>query len=159
RTTSIIGSVTTVYGNAQALVLASRAYVDPWTLRNIYALANAPAVFGGQKPQIPVVTLDYTHLHRFDNASDPSPALSTGPGTVPGDVKDQFSIDEKDGFVRVTTTEQRSGPYRTDGKQNTASHVYVLENHAGKLDVAGDAGEIAPGEQLYATRYVGDKAY
>src|SRR5207248_8185018 len=75
------------------------------------------------------------------------------------DVKDQFSLDQRDGRVRVTTTEQRSGPARSDGKSNQVSHVYVLGNDEGRLSIIGDAGEIAPGEQLYATRYVGDKAY
>jgi uncharacterized secreted protein with C-terminal beta-propeller domain len=69
------------------------------------------------------------------------------------------ALDENSGFVRVTTTEQRSGPPRADGKPNEVSHVYVLANDQGQLSITGDAGEIAPGEQLYATRYVGDKAY
>jgi len=62
-------------------------------------------------------------------------------------------------MVRVTTTEQRSGPPRTDGKENAVSHVFVLKSGTEGLSLVGDAGEIAPGEQLYATRYVGDKAY
>jgi hypothetical protein len=152
RTTTIVGTVSTVYGNAESLVLASQAYVDPWIMRSAYPTF-------GTAGAIPVQTLNYTHLHHFDIASDPTTALYTGSGTVPGDVKDQFAIDEKSGVVRVTTTEQRSGPPRSDGKSNEVSHVFVLENDQGRLTISGDAGEIAPGEQLYATRYVGDKAY
>ncbi|MDP9000518.1 MAG: beta-propeller domain-containing protein, partial [Myxococcota bacterium] len=161
RATAIVGSVSTVYGNLGALVLASKAYVDPWTMQRAYAF-NAPSgatVPGVAPPSNPVETLDYTHLHLFDIASDPTIARYTASGTVPGDVKNQFSIDEKAGFVRVTTTEQRSGPPRADGKPNEVSHVFVLANDRGALSITGDAGEIAPGEQLYATRYVGDKAY
>ena len=81
-------------------------------------------------------------------------------GTVPGEVKDQFALDQKDNRVRVATTELRSGPSPIDGAQNQVSHLYVLEEKsAGQLTITGDAGEIAPGEQLYATRYIGDKAY
>ena len=161
RETTIVGSATTVYGNASALVLASAAYVDPWVLRSAYPSASTTSgPFGTTQPQaIPVQTLNYTHLHVFDTASDPSSAQYAGSGTVPGSVKDQFALDEKNGFVRVTTTEQRSGPPRADGKSNGVNHVYVLENDRGSLRISGDAGEIAPGEQLYATRYVGDKAY
>jgi Beta propeller domain len=161
RTTTILGAVSTVYGNTDALVLASQAYVDPWVLRQAYpppVMTNGG--FGPSTPPvIPVQTMNFTHLHAFDIASDPTTALYTGSGTVPGSVKDQFAIDEKNGAVRVATTEQRSGPPRTDGLENAVSHVYVLGNSQGRLAITGDAGEIAPGEQLYATRFVGDKAY
>jgi Beta propeller domain len=161
RSTTILGAVSTVYGNTNALVLASQAYVDPWVLRQAYPPPLMTNGAGGTvtTPVIPVQTMNYTHLHAFDIVSDPTTALYTGSGTVPGSVKDQFAIDEKNGAVRVATTEQRSGPARTDGKENTASHVYVLTNDQGKLALTGDAGEIAPGEELYATRFVGDKAY
>ncbi len=161
RATTILGAVTTVYGNTNALVLASQAYVDPWVLRQASPppMTNAGAAGTSTPPVIPVQTMNFTHLHSFDIASDPTTALYNGSGTVPGAVKDQFAIDERNGAVRVATTEQRSGPQRTDGKQNQVSHVYVLQNRQGKLAISGDAGEIAPGEQLYATRFVGDKAY
>ncbi len=163
RTTTILGATSTVYGNADALVLASHAYIDPWVMRQAY-----PPPFRGSPggtpspstpPPVPVMTLNFTHLHAFDLVSDPATALYTGSGTVPGAVKDQFAIDEKSGAIRVATTEQMSGPSRPDGKENAVSHVYVLQNQQGRLAVTGDAGPIAPGEQLYATRFVGDKAY
>ena len=155
RSATIVGAVETVYGDTSSMVLAGRAYVDPWTLRQTFG--GLPS--GVSKVVQPVTTMSYTHLHLFDLSIDPSQPLYVASGTVPGDVKDQFSLDQKDGRVRVTTTEQRSGPARTDGKQNQVSHVFVLENDSGRLALKGDAGEIAPGEQLYATRYVGDKAY
>ena len=169
RSTTILGATSTVYGNTNALVLASEAYTDPWVMRQAYpppTFAGAGTATGttngtpaSQPPPVPVMTLNYSHLHAFDIATDPTTALYVGSGTVPGAVKDQFALDEKNGAVRVATTENRSGPMRTDGKSNDVSHVYVLENHQGKLAITGDAGEIAPGEQLYATRFVGDKAY
>jgi hypothetical protein len=154
---AILSAVSTVYGNTESIVLAGQAYVDPWTLREAYAYSS----YAGQNgpPPIPVQTLSYTTLHVFDLLSDPSIPRYTGSGTVPGDVKDQFSIDENSGIVRVTTTEQRSGPPLPSGKQNRVSHVYALTDQRGRFSISGDAGEIAPGEQLYATRYVGDKAY
>jgi len=164
RSSAIVGAVETVYGDTTSMVLAGRAYVDPWTIRSAYAPPPAATTTtpNGAQPTtapLPSVTIDFTHLHLFDLASDPSQALYAGSGTVPGSVKDQFSLDQKDGHVRVTTTETRTGAYRSDGKQNTVSHVFVLENRSGRLRIQGDAGPIAPGEQLYATRYVGDKAY
>jgi hypothetical protein len=140
--------------------LQGRAYVDPWEIREAYAMKSQANVFGDPSEIPPVMTLDYTHLHLFDLTRDPTTAEYAGSGTVPGDVKDQFALDESNGFVRVATTEQRSGGAPTqDGMSNEVSHVFVLTNHQGKLDITGDAGEIAPGEQLYATRFVGSKAY
>ncbi len=163
RATTILGSASTVYGNASAMVLASHAYVDPWVLRQAYPppVPNAGSGIGiaSQPPVIPVQTMNFTHLHAFDLMSDPTTALYVGSGTVPGDVKDQFALDERNGVVRVATTEQFSGPSRTDGKSNEVSHVFALENQQGKFAITGDAGDIAPGEQLYSTRFVGDRAY
>jgi hypothetical protein len=152
RASAIVGAVDTVYGDTTSMVLAAHAYVDPWLTRQTFGPAPANVV-------IPVAPTSYTHLHLFDLSSDPSQALYAGSGTVPGNVKDQFALDQKNGTVRVTTTVQYSGPARADGLQNEASHVYALTNDAGRLYMSGDSGEIAPGEQLYATRFVGDKAY
>jgi len=158
RGSAIVGAVETVYGNADTMVLAGRAYCDPWLTRRQY---NAPS-----SAIVPVEITNYTHLHLFNLTADPSQPLYAASGTVPGEVQDQFSLDQKDGRVRVTTTVQKSGPVSaptesasSSGGSNEASHVYVLENRAGRLSIQGDTGEIAPGEQLYATRYVGDKAY
>jgi uncharacterized secreted protein with C-terminal beta-propeller domain len=157
KAVAIVGAAETVYGNATSMVLAGRAYTDPWLVQQqsfVPASAGNGAVAA---PQVPVETLNYTHLHLFD-VTKGEPGY-VGSGTVPGDVKDQFALDEKNGTVRVTTTEQRSGPALSDGRTNEVSHVYVLSSGADGLSLVGDAGEIAPGEQLYATRYVGDKAY
>lgn len=155
---AIVGAAETVYGNQSSLVLAGRAYTDPWLFRQSYASTLATAD-GTSPPPAVVEILNYTHLHLFDVASDAFQPQYVASGTVPGDVKDQFALDEKQGFVRVTTTAQMSGPPLADGRQNEASHVYVLQNGAQGLSVIGDTGPIAPGEQLYSTRYVGDKAY
>ncbi|HET7539715.1 MAG TPA: beta-propeller domain-containing protein, partial [Polyangiaceae bacterium] len=160
RAVAIVGAAETVYGNANSMVLAGRAYTDPWLVRQSYAYSAAVNDAGGtSQPVVPVETLNFTHLHLFDIASDPLQPSYVASGTVAGDVKDQFSLDEKQGLVRVTTTELRSGPSLSDGRQNQLSHVFVLKNGSQGLSVIGDTGPIAPGEQLYSTRYVGDKAY
>jgi len=156
RSVAIVGAAETVYGNANSLVLAGREYIDPWLQRQVYAYSGASGT-GTTAPVIPVETLNHTHLHLFDVANDQPAYVASG--TVPGEVKDQFAIDEKQGLVRVTTTEQRSGPPLSDGRQNELSHVFVLKGGAQGLSVIGDTGPIAPGEQLYSTRYIGDKAY
>lgn len=157
RSVTIVGAAETVYGNADTLVLAGRAYSDPWLWRRAYGYAATSPGNGATPPTIPVETLNFTHLHLFDVANFQPEYVASG--TVAGDVKDQFALDEKQGFVRVTTTEQLSGPPLSDGRQNQRSHVFVLKNGPEGLSVVGDTGPIAPGEQLYSTRYIGDKAY
>ena len=159
KTTTIVGEVTTVYGNEKTMILTERAYEDPWEAQTIAWYTYGGSGKSASPSSIPVKTLDHTHLHLFDLTADPSNATYAGSGTVAGSVKDQFSLDERSGSIRVTTTEQRSGPPRTDGKSNQVSHVFVLQNQQGYLAQTGDAGEIAPGEQLYATRAIGDKVY
>ncbi|MEO6602378.1 MAG: beta-propeller domain-containing protein [Polyangiaceae bacterium] len=154
---AIVGAADTVYGNASSMLLAGRAYADPWLIRQNYAATQLAGTDG--VPPVPIETLNHTHLHLFDLASDPNQPKYVASGTVPGEVKDQFSLDEKQGLVRVTTTEQRTGPTLSDGRQNQVSHVYVLKTSDRQLSLLGDAGPIAPGEQLYSTRYIGDKAY
>lgn len=68
-------------------------------------------------------------------------------GVVPGTLINQFAMDEKDGYLRVAT-------HSTGSNDNG---VYVLD--AGTLDEVGRLTGLAPGEQIYAVRYVGDTAY
>lgn len=153
RSLAIVGAADTVYGDATSMVLAARAYTDPWILRRSFGAMTMPL-----SAPTPVETLNHTHLHLFDLATTPDQPLYVNSGTVPGAVPGQFAIDQKDGRVRVATNESRSGA-RSDGKPNQTSHVFVLQNGEDGLTIQGDAGDIAPGEQLYATRFVGDKAY
>jgi len=77
-------------------------------------------------------------------------------GNVPGYVKNQFSMSEHNGYLRVSTTTQgwmmRSFITNIDSQNN----VYVLDMD---LDIVGSIEDIASGEQIYATRFLGDKCY
>lgn len=80
---------------------------------------------------------------------------ATGTGLVPGDVINQFSIDEFDGQLRVATTTRsyRNGFWRPD------NNLYVLKNNLGLLEVVGSVQELAPGESIRSVRYFGDRAF
>jgi hypothetical protein len=128
--TAIVGVADTMYQNSNAMVLASTGFDGDY---------NNPSYS--------------TYVHAFDLQGLPLPAYKAS-GVVHGRIHGQFAVDEKDGFVRVVTTtgEQWS-------QQGTANHLFVLENLEGTLQVAGDAGDFAKNEQVYAVRYVGDTAY
>ncbi|MFO0781237.1 MAG: beta-propeller domain-containing protein [Candidatus Gracilibacteria bacterium] len=72
-------------------------------------------------------------------------------GKVPGQLLNQFSMDESNGYFRVATTKNEYTP----GSQIN-NNVYVLDM---KMQLTGKIENIAPGEKLYSARFMGDKAY
>jgi inhibitor of cysteine peptidase len=73
-------------------------------------------------------------------------------GTVPGNVLNQFSLDEYNGCFRVATS--RFAMIR--GTATRSDDVYVLSQNMSQVSALRN---IAPGENLYAVRFVGDMGY
>ena len=72
-------------------------------------------------------------------------------GTVPGSIDSQFSVDEYDGFLRISTTQ---------GFGNRATNnVYILEQQQSSLDIVGKVEDLAPGERIFSTRFQGDYGF
>lgn len=75
-----------------------------------------------------------------------------GKGEVPGRILNQFSMDEYDGFFRIATT---IGHVWDSEKQST-NNIYVLDSN---LKIVGKVEDLAPGERIYSSRFMGEKAY
>jgi len=73
-------------------------------------------------------------------------------GEVAGSLKDQFAMDEHDGNLRVATT---SNVYTRQG-QYEYNNVFVLDSG---MKTIGTLTHIAEAEQIYATRFIGDRLY
>jgi uncharacterized secreted protein with C-terminal beta-propeller domain len=73
-------------------------------------------------------------------------------GSVPGYVINQYSMDESNGYFRVATT-TTSGPWLDQNEQN---NLYVLNMN---LTVVGSLENMAPGERIYAARFINDTCY
>jgi uncharacterized secreted protein with C-terminal beta-propeller domain len=73
-------------------------------------------------------------------------------GEVPGHILNQFSMDEHNGFFRIATT---SGNNWGEGSQ-TSNNIYILDE---TLNQVSKIENIAPGESIYAARFLGDRAY
>jgi len=73
-------------------------------------------------------------------------------GTVEGTLLNQFSLDEYGGYLRVATTQQGW----TRGQSARSSMVSVLNR---QLDTVGTLAGLAPGETIYAARFMGDRLY
>jgi hypothetical protein len=73
-------------------------------------------------------------------------------GSVPGNILNQFSMDEHKNSFRIATTtgEMWSTP------PTSKSHLFVLNKD---MKVVGQVNDLAPGERIYSTRFLGDRAY
>ena len=69
----------------------------------------------------------------------------TGKGNVEGQIKDRYSLDEYDGYLRVATT---TSYYDNEFRQY--SNVFVLD---GELNTIATITDIAPGESIYSVRF------
>lgn len=73
----------------------------------------------------------------------------TAQGEVDGHTLNQFSMDEKDGKLRVATTS-----YNKDGKE--INNLFVLDENLNKI---GEVTGFAETESIKAVRFIGDTAY
>ncbi|HVP22873.1 MAG TPA: beta-propeller domain-containing protein [Conexivisphaerales archaeon] len=73
-------------------------------------------------------------------------------GSVPGAVLNQFSMDEYGAYFRIAT----SGMAVINGAATTSDDVYVLDRNMSQVAALRN---IAPGENIYAVRFVDDMGY
>ena len=95
-------------------------------------------------------TATSTDLYSF--ALDNGQLTWSARGTVDGTLLNQFSLDEYGGNLRVATTVQDYG--RTGN--GPSSKVTVLDS---RMQVLGSVGNLAPGQQIYAARFMGERLY
>jgi Beta propeller domain/RTX calcium-binding nonapeptide repeat (4 copies) len=80
---------------------------------------------------------------------DTSELIATG--EVPGAIDDRFSVDEHEGFLRISTTTS----FGTAARNN----VYILDQVGPQLNVVGKLEGLAPGERIFSTRFQGDYGF
>ena len=102
---------------------------------------------------------DATYVHAFD-LRDPDKAPYLGSGTVDGTVRDQYSMDEFSGALRVAThltTRMADGtPW---GTLKGANRISVLTPTAGSLKLTGKTDDYGADEQTFGTRFVGPRGF
>lgn len=72
-------------------------------------------------------------------------------GRVPGRILNQFSMDEHQKTFRLATTIESW----IEDKPST-NQIYVLDD---EMNIRGKIENIAPGERIYSTRFIGDRLY
>lgn len=69
-------------------------------------------------------------------------------GEVVGRPLNQFSMDEYNGYFRIATT--------THGGNKSLNHLFVLDKN---MKTVGSLEDLAKGERIYSTRFIGDRLY
>ncbi|WP_215699857.1 beta-propeller domain-containing protein [Clostridium sp. MCC353] len=90
---------------------------------------------------------DYTELMKF--SYEDGTINFRAHGNVDGYLNDQFSMDEYEGNLRLVTTLSHQSGSQTNS-------LIVLDS---KLKKMGEIEDLAPGEQIYSARFMGDTAY
>ena len=98
----------------------------------------------------------HTRIHKFDISARPGQALYRASGEVPGWLLNQFSMGEHEGFLRVGTTED---PVFSVEPSEMSNNLFVLQQKGESLEIVGEVRGIAPGERIYATRFLGDVGF
>lgn len=95
-------------------------------------------------------TTQTTNIYKF-NIENASTQLE-GVMSVPGTLDDQFAMSEYDGDFRVTTTLDEWNSPSSESQNN----LYVFDENMNRV---GSLENLAPGERIYSTRFIGDRAY
>lgn len=121
---------------------------------NLYvALTERTVTDKSMMPMVETTAQEKTRLHRFSLNNGEIAYAATG--EVPGRILNQFSMDEYQGYFRLATT---TGDLWSRTEANISkNNLYVLDEET--LQIAGRLEGIAPGEKIYSTRFMGERAY
>jgi len=96
--------------------------------------------------------VERTTIHRIHVENDEIEYEASG--EAPGYVLNQFSMDEYQGYFRIATT--TGNVARNWGEATSRNHVYILDTD---LNIVGKLEDLAPGEEVYSARFMGDRCY
>ncbi|MEO7804935.1 MAG: beta-propeller domain-containing protein [Actinomycetota bacterium] len=148
---SIVGAGEIVYSSTENLYVTTQLSTE-----NIVIVPRGervPSLPPGVKAIRPEDFRIATQIHKF-SISQPGAAVYRSSGEVEGTALNQFSMSEKDGYLRIATTRQQF----SEGSQSE-SFVTVMQDKGDKLVAVGSVGNLGKGEQIYAVRFIGDAGY
>jgi len=100
-----------------------------------------------------------TVIHKFELGGQ-EPVAYSATGEVDGWLLDQFGMGEFEDHLRVATTATDWWWGGVDDSEQRGSTVTVLADDGhGKMTTTGEVTGIAPGERIYASRFMGDRGY
>ena len=134
ETLGFIADVHHIYASQENLYLTSTVFNNIFTME---ADSDVPE--------------NETLIYQFDLTS--ATVNYSAAGSVPGQILNQFSLGEYDNVLRIAS----STGYTWDG--SSESHVFCLDANQKNLKIIGRLDGLAPGERLYASRFIGDKGF
>ncbi len=144
-----IMAIDPVAGEADSISIiagyASTVYMSHENLYVTHATGFGPIMIGAPRGSATAYEGPSTSIFRI--GIDGLDLWVAAEGSVPGTLVDQFSLDERDSYLRVVTMTFTS---------EQATSVYVLNE---TMAVVGALEGLAPGEHLYSARFVGDALY
>lgn len=144
--TILTGPSATVYVSTSNIYVAYTNYPDLYSTHGILGDAYSGGVVSMSDVQ---QAQNSTILRASYSGGVVSVAAA---GVVPGSVLNQFSLDEYNGYFRIATSRFAV----VDGSPTRSDDVYVLDMNMNQVSALKN---IAPGENLYAVRFVGDTGY
>ncbi len=160
---TMVTSVSMSTGKASTLTVltgpSSTIYVSPSNIYVVYAnyqefyADNIPGDIytGGVISSTNLQQGQNSTIFRASYSSDGNVTVKAV-GSVPGTVLNQFSLDEYDNYFRVATSRFA----KIGGAYTRSDDVYVLGRDMSQISAVRN---IAPGENIYAVRFVGDMGY
>lgn len=134
-TSGIIGEGYEVYASKNNIYLSHSSRFWPfWNLWN-------------QKRDLETV------IHKLSLPRDGGAPVYEATGKIMGWTTDQFSMSEKDGLLRVATSEEWWG------RNGDGNSVWVLEQDDRSLRVKGSLRGLSPNQRTFAVRFIGDMGY
>ena len=141
----IVGNWPMVYSSQDTLIITENAW-DWWWFWGNDELSEA------------------TNIHTFD-ISQSGETVYSGSGRVDGIIRNQFSISEHEGVIRVATTTGQWGRWWMENPEPMESHVvtfgHALDIETGQMSLLelGRIDGIAYNESIWSARFVEDRAY
>jgi len=121
----------------------------------IFASATSLYVFNDSVE--PIENERWTGILKFDWNGETGAIDFAATGQVPGRLLNQFSADELDGQLRLTT--EISNSFTGNHSGNPESAVFVLEDDGGVLEFVGSMQNLAVGQNIKSVRYFGDRVF
>lgn len=106
------------------------------------------------------VFLYSTNIYKFDYAE--GKINQKAKGTVNGEILNQFSMDEYNGYLRLVSSLNEHK--RIEEKEDGYTGIEVIDNNAvyildENLNICGNIENIAEDEEIYSARFMGDYCY
>ena len=133
-TKAVLGAADTIYCSGDTLYAVAERYENMERFYGVITDSEFPR-------RLPTTS----QLIKFDLKNGIKPVASV---KLKGSVKDNYSLDEKDGYLRVAAN--------YEGKTAIENKMYVFDN---KMNLVGETKPFGKDEHIQAVKYVGSTAY